>query len=252
MHIVVGVKQAFDVDQIKIDPHTFEPIYDGLLKLDDLSKNALEEAVRIKESFGGKITVITLDGEKIGEAVKEALAIGGDEAKVVSSGGKFLDTASTAYVLAEVIKSLERVDLILFGHASIDSYTGQVGPRVAEILGLPVVTYVREIKLEDGSVIAIRDLEDCLEEVWVRLPCVLTVTNEINEPRLPSLSQILGARKKPVEEKSLSDLGLDAESDIKVIYNRAPKIERKRKIYKEDLDRAVYEIVSELTKEGVI
>ncbi len=251
MHVVVGIKQAFDVDQIKIDPHTLEPIYDGLVKLDDLSKNALEEAIRIKERVGGKITVVTLNGEKIGEAVKEALAVGGDEAKVISSGGNFMDTASTAYALAEVIKSLGNVDLILFGHASIDSYTGQVGPRVAEILGLPVVTRVREIKLENGSAVVIRDLEDCLEEVLVRLPCVLTVTNEINEPRLPSLAQILGARKKPVEEKSISDLHLDVKSCIQVIHNRAPKMERKRKIYK-DIDRAVNEIISELTKEGIV
>ena len=252
MHIVVGVKQVYDVDQIKIDPSTLEPIYDVPLKLDDLSKNALEEAVRIKENSGGKITVITLDGEKIGEAVKEALAIGGDEAKIISSGGEFLDTASTASAIARIIKSLGDVDLILFGHASVDTYTGQIGPRVAEILGLPVVTQVREIKVEGDTIKAVRDLEDSFEEVEVKLPCVLTVTNEINEPRLPSLSQILGARKKPVEEKNISDLGVEADTGVEVLYNRAPKVERKGKVYQEDIDKAVREIVSELMKEGII
>ena len=251
MHIVVGVKQSIDVDQIKIDPKTLEPLPDYPLKLDDLSKNALEEAIRIKEKFGGKVTALTLDGGKVGEAVKEALAIGADEAKVILSNGEFLDTATTAAAIAKVIESLGHVDLILFGYASIDSYTGQVGPRVAEILALPVVTLVREIKFENGRLIATRDLEDCIEEVEVTLPCVLTVTNEINEPRLPSLAQILGARKKPVEEIRLSELGLEAKSGIEILSNRAPKIERKRKVYL-DVDKAVKEIVSELTKEGVL
>jgi electron transfer flavoprotein beta subunit len=253
MHVVVGVKQSIDVDQIKIDPNTLEPLPDSPLKLDDLSKNALEEAIRIREKFGGKVTAVTLDGGKVGEAVKEALAIGADEAKVILSGG-FVDTALTAAAIARVVESLENVDLILFGHASIDSYTGQVGSRVAEILGLPVVTLVREIRLDDrgDSLKVVRDLEDCVEEVEVKFPCVLTVTNEINEPRLPSLAQILGARKKPVEKISLSDLGLEAGSEIEIIHNRAPKIERKRKIYKEGFERAIPEIVSELVKEGVL
>ena len=251
MQIVVGVKQSIDVDQIKIDPKTLEPLPDYPFKLDDLSKNALEEAIRLKEKFGGKVIAVILNGGKVGEAVKEALAIGADEAKVIRSNGEFLDTATTAAAIAKVIASLGDVDLILFGHASIDSYTGQVGPRVAELLGLPVVTLVREVKPENGKLIATRDLEDCIEEVEVKLPCVLTVTNEINEPRLPSLAQILGARKKPVGEVSFADLGLKAKSHIEILSNRAPRIERKRKVYS-DVDEGVKEIVSELTKEGVL
>ncbi len=252
MHMVVGVKQVYDVDQIKIDPDTLEPVYDVPLKLDDLSKNALEEAVKIKESSGGKITVIILNGVKVSEAVKEALAMGGDEAKVILSDDLFLDTASTASAIAEVIKSLGDVDLVLFGHASVDTYTGQTGPRVAEILGIPVVTQVRELRVNGDTLIAVRDLEDSFEEVEVKMPCVITVTNEINEPRLPSLSQILGARKKPVEEIRIDNLGVNTDSGIEILSNRAPRVERKRKIYTDDFDNAIHEIVSELTKEGII
>ncbi len=252
MHIAVGVKQVYDVDQIKIDPRTLEPVYDVPLKLDDLSRNALEEAIRIKEITGGKITVIILNGVKIGEAVKEALAMGGDEAKIILSEGGFLDTAITASAIAEVIKSLKDVDLVIFGHASVDTYTGQTGPRVAEILGVPVVTQVRELRVNDGALTAIRDLEDSLEEVEIKLPCVITVTNEINEPRLPSLSQILGARKKPVEELELSDLGIDLERGIEILHNRAPRVERLKRIYRDDTDIAAREIISELKKEGII
>lgn len=252
MHMVVGVKQVYDVDQIKIDPDTLEPVYDVPLKLDDLSKNALEEAVKIKENSGGKITVVILNGVKVGEAVKEALAMGGDEAKVILTDDLFLDTASTASAIAEVIKSLDDVDIVLFGHASVDTYTGQTGPRVAEILGIPVVTQVRELRVNGYNLIAVRDLEDSFEEVEVKMPCVITVTNEINEPRLPSLSQILGARKKPVEEIRIDDLGVNTDSRIEILSNRAPRVERKRKIYTDDFDKAIREIVSELTKEGII
>jgi electron transfer flavoprotein beta subunit len=251
MQVVVGVKQVFDVDQIKIDPNTREPMYDAPLKLDDLSKNALEEAIRIRESKGGKVTAILVGGERINEAVKEALAIGADEAKVILAEG-FLDTAATAKAISEVIKSLENFDLILFGHASVDSYSGQVGPRVAEILGLPVVTHAREIEVENGVVRVVRDLEESFEEVQTRMPCVLTVTNEINEPRLPTLSQILTARKKPSEVIKLSDLGLVIERKIEIVSNLAPKLERKRKVYRDDLESAVREIVSELKREGIL
>lgn len=252
MHVIVCVKQAVDVDQVKIDPQTLEPITFPT-KLDDLSKNALEEAVRIKERFGGKVTVIVV-GDKVSGVVKEALAIGGDEAKVVTVR-ELIDTESTALTIAEIVRKIEDFDLLLFGEASIDTHTSQVGPRVAEILKLPILTFVRKIEkidVESRKIVVLRDLEEWFERVEASMPAVLTVTNEINEPRLPSLSQILKAAKKPVETFEASELGVRIGSNIEVLRNKAPRIDRKKRIYKEDVDGAVNEIVSELIKEGIL
>jgi|Deesub1362A_J573_1020465.scaffolds.fasta_scaffold00209_24 electron transfer flavoprotein beta subunit len=252
MKIIVGIKQVYDVDQIRIDQETREPVLDVPLKIDDLSKNALEEAVKLKEKHGGHIYAILINGPKAGEAVKEALAIGADEAYIVDTSNKEVDTRITSKIFSALVRKVE-FDLILLGHASVDSYTGQLGPRVGEILGIPVITHVREIQVNDGKLIATRDLETEFEIVAVSMPALITVTNEINEPRLPSLSQILSARKKPIHTLTLEEVGIAEESlYVNIISNKAPRMERKRKIYEDEHDTGLQEMISDLVKEGVI
>ncbi len=255
MNIIVCVKQIFDLDQVRINPDTREPILEGVPKiLDEMSKKALEAALRIKENKGGKVTVISAGTSDVEKTIKESLAMGADEAVVVADNEYNSDPSLTAEILAELIKRIGEYDLILLGDASSDEYSGQTGPRIAEILKLPLIAYVREINLNGGQIICARDLEDCYEIVSVTTPCVITVTTEINEPRIPSLKDILKASKKPVKVYTIKDLGLEDKlknKDFEIVENRAPEIHRKRMIIEKEPAKAVEELIMLLKKEGI-
>jgi electron transfer flavoprotein beta subunit len=161
---------------------------------------AVEAALRLKDAAGeGEAIVLTLGESSAGEQLRAALAMGADRAIRLDGAGS-LDGLSVARVLASELKELE-ADLILFGMNATDDDQQQVGPMVAEILGLPCVTVVSEVKGEDGRVICHREVEGGTEVVEVELPAVVTVTKGPYEPRYPSLKGIMAAKKKPMEEK---------------------------------------------------
>jgi len=261
MHIVVCMKQVVDLQQIRIRPDTREPVLAGLpVKLGDFDKNALEAAVQFKDADDAtKVTVMASGSTKLKDTVKEALAIGADEAVLLTDPAfEGADAAGSARLLAAAIGKLGDVDLVLMGEGSEDEYSGQMPPRLAELLDSPQVTYVRELEVLDGGRIrAVQDLEDALEVVEVRLPAVLGVTSELNEPRLPPLTAILKAASKPVHEWSAGDLGVTADevgagsTTLEVLSNLAPEQDRKGIIY-EDVEEGVAEIVKALRHEGVL
>ena len=196
MEIIVCVKQIFDLAQIKVDTASSRPVTEGAArKISDFDKNAIEEAIRIKEKLGGNIFVV-IKGTKA--AAKEALAMGADEAIFYNAD---TDSLGTASILAGIIQKM-KFDLILCGEASIDEYSFQTGPRLAQALGIPVLTYATKIELSDGEVIAQRDLENRYEVASAKLPALVTVTKDINEPGIPTLMQIIGASKKKITEIS--------------------------------------------------
>jgi len=248
MNIIVCMKQIPDLQQIRIKER--KPILEGApLIFGDMDKNALEEAVRIKEKVGeAKITALALGPAKLKDGIKEALAIGADEAVLLldpAFAGS--DTVATAKALAKAIQKTGE-----------DNYSGQVGPRLAEMLDLPQITYVRELEVADGKVKAVRNMEESFEVVEADLPALVTVANEINEPRLASLRQILQAARKPVQEWTPADLGL-AEDEvgekgtvIEVLSNLAPEEERKQVVFSGELDEMIDGLVDALTKEGVL
>lgn len=257
--IIVCLKYAVDVSQIKVDQTTRKLfIAEAPRKISDFDKNALEEAVRIKGKHGGEVIALTVSYENASSALREALAIGADKAFLVrDSAIQAFDTLAVSNVLAEAIKKIGSFDLILSGEASIDSYSGQVGPRLAEILNVPVVTYVRKLNLEGDSLIAERSLEDCSEVVKVKMPALLTVTKEINEPRVPSLMDVLKASKKELVTWSLSDLGILGEKAemqaVQVLEVSAPKVERKKaKIVGETPKEIAEKLVKALIQDGAI
>ena len=132
--------------------------------------------------------------------------------------------------------------------------SGQIGPRLAELLGIPIITHVRRIiSLGDGKIVVERDAGDSYETVETTLPAIITVTKEINEPRIPSLRMIMLARKKPLHKIALDELMKPEENTIDIISIEAPKMERKKIIIKEEaIDEAVKKLVEYLRKEGVI
>jgi len=259
--ILVCIKQALDVAELKIDSATRRPITAGVpRKISDFDKNALEEAVRLKEKVGGEVMVITVGPEEARMALREALAMGADRAYLLSDPSfERSDTLAVSYILAEAIKKVGEFDLILCGEASIDSFTAQVGPRLAERLNIPQITYVRKLDLNGDTVVAERSLEDCYEKVKAKMPVLLTVTGEINKPRIPSLMAIMKASKKEIMVWSAGDLKIpkekvgEAGSAIQVTEVLAPKAERKRIMIKaETVEELAETLAKALIKEGVV
>ncbi len=261
MRIVVCIKQAVDVSQIKSDKATGRLLLANVpRKISDFDKNALEEAVRLKEKFGGEVLTITVGPEDAKTTVREALAMGADKAYIISDAAfEESDTLATSYILAEAVKKIGLFDLILCGETSIDGYSALIGPRLAERLNLPVVTYVRKISVEGSDVTAERILEDCYETLKVKTPAVLTVTKELNEPRIPTLMAIMKASKKEVITWKAADLNIPNEkvgklgSATMVISAIAPKMERKKIVIKGDTPVEIAnQLIEALLKEGVI
>lgn len=260
MQIVACLKQIPDLQQIRIKRDSREPVLEGVpLLFGDMDKNALEEAVRIVEKEGGKVTALALGSPKLRDTIKEALAMGADEAVLlIDPAFTGSDTMATAKILAKAIEKIGEYDLILCGEGSTDNYSGQVPSRMAEILGLPQVTYVRHLEFTEGGLRATRDMEEALEIVEAPLPALVSVTSEINEPRLPSLIQILKAAKKPLQEWTSEDLGLSVPevgkeaSSLEIVSNLAPEQERKNITLEGEVDEVVEQLTAALTREGVI
>jgi electron transfer flavoprotein beta subunit len=254
------MKQVVDLEQIRIKPDTRQPVLEGLPVLfGDFEKCALEEAVRIKEKLGdAKITAVAAGSAKLKDTIKEALAIGADEAVILTDAAfEGSDTTGSARVLAKAIEKIGEYDLILLGDGSADNYSGEVPPRLAELLKLPQAGFAREIEVLDGALRVTRDLEDALEVVEIELPAVVSVTSEINTPRLPPLSAILKAGRKPLETWGPDDIDLAADevgadaAVVEVLSNLAPLQDRKGIVY-EDLEEGVGELVKALEAEGVL
>ena len=213
MNIVVCIKQVVDVSQIKVDESTKDLILTGIpFKTSDFDKNALEEAIKIKEKQSGNLTVMTVGGAQASESIREALAMGAD-AGVILSDPTFenLDAFGISRVLAAGINKLGSVDLVLCGEAAIDTYAGQVGPMLAESLGIPAITYVTRVTAEADKLSIERDIGDKTITVETGFPVLLTTTKELNEPRLPNMMQILAAANKKVDTWSANDLGIGTE-----------------------------------------
>jgi electron transfer flavoprotein beta subunit len=252
MNIIVCAKQVVDVSEMKINSSTKKPILQGVpQKISDIDKNAMEEAIKIKDKHGGKITVLTVGPADAKERIKELLAMGADEGILVPYPDKY-DYHVVSNLLKEAVKKIGKYDIILCGEASIDLFSGQIGPRLAGLLDIPQITYAQSVNAEKEKITADRNMGDKSVTTESSYPVLITVTKEINEPRLPSLMQILGAANKPINDwtvESLSD-GLNPKIDA-VELNGVP-MERKNIIYKDDIDESVNNLVDSLAKEGVL
>ena len=258
MEIIVCMKQVVDLQQIRIKKETREPATEGLpFVFGDMDKNALEEAIRIKEKMGGKVTVVSVGSPKLKDTIKEALAAGADESLIVTDPAfDNLDSALKARILAKAIQKAGKFDLILLGEGSADNYSGQTGARLAEALGLPLLSYVKQLEFADGKARATRILEQYIEIAEAKLPAIVTVTSGINQPRIPSLSQILRAGKKPVTEWKAADAGVTpaeiSERQVVTLSNLAPVEQRKGIILEGAKDENIDSLVNSLIKEGVL
>lgn len=249
MNIVVAVKQIPDLQQVRI--RNRQPVFDGVpFTLGLIDKNALEAGVQLKEASGANLIAVSAGNEEVEETIKEALAAGADEAYlVIDDKLTDLESSISASVLAAAISKIDDVGLLLFGEGSGDNYSGQVSSRVAELLGLPQVGYASQIELEGTIARITRSLEDSEEVLEVQLPIVVSVLGDINEPRIPSVTQILKAGRKPKEIMELDDLDLEQSEAKKIttLSSLAPENDRKRVAVK-----TVGDLVSALKAEGFI
>ena len=211
MKIIVCLKQVPDTSDVKIDPETHTLIREGIPSIiNPFDMYAIEEAIRLKEKFGGKVTALTLGPPQSLKALTEALAMGADDAIQLSDrvfAGS--DSWATSYTLALAIRKLGEFDLVLCGKQAIDGDTGQVGPGIASQLGIAQLTYVSRIvslDLEARLITVERLLEEGLEIVEAGLPALLTVLKDINQPRTASFIKIRDASKKTIPTWSASDL----------------------------------------------
>jgi electron transfer flavoprotein beta subunit len=257
--IIVCLKQAVDISQLKVDPATRRLlIASAPKKISDFDKNALEEAIRVREKLGDvEIFTLTVTSEDAKAVLREALAIGADKAYVVNdSSFKDVDTLGTAHILMEAIKKIGEFNLVLCGETSLDSFSGLVGSRLAELLNLPQISSVRKLSVEGDTVIVERALEDSIETVKVKVPALISVTREINQPRIPSLMMIMKASKKEIVTWTAADLGIQKEklgSKIEIIEVLAPKAERKKiKITGENPQEIADKLAKALIQEGVV
>ncbi|MEM4897988.1 MAG: electron transfer flavoprotein subunit beta/FixA family protein, partial [Pyrobaculum sp.] len=226
------------------------------LKISDIDRNAVEEAVKLK---GQAYAVTVLKWGPLQRRVQEAenvlrevLAMGLDEAYLVADE-KLINAShlATAKAIAAVVKRVG-ADLVLAGEATVDNFSSQIPARVAAELGWPVVTYVRELKIEQGKLVAKRDLEDYIEVVEAPLPAVVSVTRELNQPRIPTLLAIRAAMKKPIHRLTLADLGVEVSPQISVTY-RPLAVQRKKIIIKDGTpEEKAEKLLQFLRQEGVI
>lgn len=257
--IIICLKQAVDVSQLKADPKTSQLLTASApKKISDFDKNALEEAIRIKEKIGeAEIYTVTVSSEDAKSVLREALAMGADKAYLVNDPSlQNVDTWATAHILAEAIKKIGNFDLILCGEASLDSFSGLVGSRLAELMNLSQINSVRKISVEANTVTAERTLEDAYETVKTKMPALITVTREINQPRIPSLMMIMKASKKEIVTWTPADLNIPKEkidAKIKVVEVLAPKTERKKIIITgENVEEIAEKLAKALIQEGVV
>ena len=252
MNIIVCAKQVVDVSEMKVDSSTKKPILQGVpQKISDIDKNAMEEAIKIKDKHGGKITVLTVGPADAKERIKELLAMGADEGILVPYPDKY-DYHVVSTLLTEAIKKIGEYDIILCGEASIDLFSGQIGPRLAGLLDIPQITYAQSINAEKDKITADRNMGDKSVTTESSYPVLITVTKEINEPRLPSLMQILGAANKPINDWTVESLADGLNPKIDAVELNGVSMERKNIIYKDNVDESVKNLVDSLAKEGVL
>ena len=252
MNIIVCAKQVVDVSEIKIDSSSNKPILTGIpVKISDIDKNAMEEAIKIKEKQGGKITTITIGPATAKEKIKELLAMGADEAIIIPPPENE-DYYVTSKLLAAAIQKTGDYDLILCGEASIDLFSGQIAPRIAGDLQIPQITYVQQLTAEKDKITAVRNLGDTAITMESSYPVIISVTKEINEPRLPSLMQILASANKPIHEWTPEDLQLQADPLITKLDIKGVAMQRKNVKYEDDLEESIKKLVDDLAKEGVL
>ncbi|SDM88468.1 electron transfer flavoprotein beta subunit [Fictibacillus solisalsi] len=255
MNLYVILKRTFDTEE-KISISNGEISHDSAeYIINPYDEYAIEEAITLRDAHGGEVTVVTVGTEESEKELRTALAMGADKAVLIDT--EELDSSdqfTTSAVLAEFFKDKE-YDLILGGNVAIDNGSGQVGPRLAELLGIPQVTTITKIEVNGTDVSIERDVEGDVEKIETSLPLLVTAQQGLNEPRYPSLPGIMKAKKKPLETLEIDDLDIDeedVEAKTKTVEVFLPAKKEAGKILSGEVNDQVKELVSLLRSEAKV
>lgn len=226
--IITCFKWVIDEADIKVVADSRELLLERVsYKISDYDRNAIEEAVRLFEQHGGSVAAITVGPPAAKKGLKDVLARGPEKAYFVNdSSFTELEPAQTAAILAKAIQTRIEYDLIICGEGSSDLYAQQVGPRLAELLGIPCATFVNKLTLDGEQLIAERKIDDGIEVVALTLPALVTVLPDINTPRIPGLKHTLEANKKPIVEITVKDLNQTFTPCLQTLKVRGTTMER--------------------------
>ena len=263
MNIIVLVKQVPDTTDVKLDPKTGNLIREGIdsiINPDD--RHALEAAILLRESTGGKITVLSMGPPQAIDAVSEALGMGADKGVLLSDRAfAGADTWATSTTLGKALKKIGDYDLIICGRQAIDGDTAQIGPQVAEFLGIPQVSYVCGIEeVGERSMVVKRRLEDGYERLECSLPALLTVIGEMNAPRYATVGGLISAcrEKAPIKVWNAADIGMQVSevglegSLTHVIKTFSPKFQRQGETLEGDTATKVSSLMGKLKENRLL
>lgn len=256
MNIYVIMKRTFDTEE-KITVRNGQINEDGAeFIINPYDEYAIEEAITLRDANSGEVTVVTIGGEESQKELRTALAMGCDKAVLINTEDDLEegDQFTTSRILAQYFKEQE-VDIIIGGNVAIDGGSGQVGPRLAELLDIPYVTTITKLEVNGETVTVTRDVEGDSEVIETSLPLLVTAQQGLNEPRYPSLPGIMKAKKKPLEELELDDLDLEedeVEPKTKTIEIYLPPKKEAGKVLQGDLTDQVKELVTLLRTEAKV
>lgn len=256
MNIYVLMKRTFDTEE-KIALSGGKIKEDGAeFIINPYDEYAIEEAIQVRDAQGGEVTVVSVGNEEAEKQLRTALAMGADKAVLINTEDdlEYGDQFTTAKILAQYLKDKE-VDLIIGGNVAIDGGSGQVGPRVAELLGITYVTTITKLEINGSTATVVRDVEGDSEVIETALPLLVTAQQGLNEPRYPSLPGIMKAKKKPLEELELDDLDLeedDVEAKTKTIEIYLPAQKEAGRVLAGELSDQVKELVNLLHSEAKV
>lgn len=261
MNIIVCIKQVPETTEAKMDPKTNTLIRErGSAIINPFDTYALEEAIRIKEKCGGKVTAITMGPLRAEQALREAIAMGIDECALLSDKGfAGSDTLATSYTLSRAIKQMGKFDLVICGKQAIDGDTAQVGSGIAEVLDIPFVAYVRKVEdIRENYIRVERLMEEGYQVIEMGLPSLITVVKEINEPRLPSLRGMLKAKKADVPLWNVEKLGGDTGrfglngSPTQVVRTFTPEPRKGGEILQGEVEEQVSALIGRLKETKIV
>jgi electron transfer flavoprotein beta subunit len=263
MHIIVCIKQVPDSSNVRINPKTNTLMREGVESiLNPYDEYALEEALKLKDKHGARVSVITMGPPQAEVILREALARGADDGALLTDrvfAGA--DTLATSYALSRAVKKINpKPDLVLFGKQAIDGDTAQVGPGVSEFLDMSLVTYVCSLEVSGKTFTAETHMDDGMVTLTGRFPAVMTVVKEASPPRFASLARWMTAKRAPIPRWSAKDVGAEAAqcgldgSPTRVARIFAPPVKTggKRVDGRSDPAAAVTEILKALAGKGVV
>jgi len=261
MNIIVLVKQVPDTSEVRINRETNTLIRDGVPSIiNPYDMYAVEEALRLREKHGGKVTVLTMGPPQAADALKDCVSLGVDDVVLLSDRAfAGADTWATSYALSMGIRKVGTYDLIIAGKQAIDGDTAQVGPETADMLGLPFVAYIRKIEQVEGNkMVAERLMDEGYDVVETTLPALITVVKEINTPRLPSLKGKMKAKNLKVTAWSAQDIGAEVEkiglkgSPTQVVRIFPPAPRGQREVLSGSIEEQVATVAKKLKEQSLI